>query len=568
MQPPLTTGTILQNRYRIINTLAQGGFGRTYLAEDQRRFHESCALKELIPTATGGDSWQKAQDLFLREAEILYQIKHSQVPQFRERFEEDQRLFLVQDYIQGKTYRTLLDERQAVGGAFTQTEILHLIQSLLPVLGYIHSQGIIHRDISPENIILRDRDRLPVLIDFGVVKELASRLQNPNGTVTNTYVGKLGYSPTEQMQTGQVFPNSDLYSLAVTAIVLLTGKEPQELFDNQQLTWNWQRWVTVNPQFAQVLNRMLSSKPSNRYQSAAELAPILQSIEAGTSSNAELSQIQTLAVGRPSGPMQPASSRGNPVIPTPPTSVLDNSLAIGAIGAAVVILAGFGSWALVRSIRSQQIQTPSTTISTAPPQTFPSPVVVPSATPTPQDEELPVEKRIKRLTFNSSNTAKVDDTLKSNEIVRYTFRGQAGQQITVMLVQESGVTFQVLTPSEEPVENTAQNVSFYQGILPSDGEYKIDLTTLPGITESDYSLYVGLTTLEQPIPTETPSPIPTDIPTETPSFIPTDIPTPTETPSPIPTEIPSPSATFTPDDDDDVRIPVITPTPDSGQDNF
>jgi serine/threonine protein kinase len=94
MQAPITVGSILQNRYRIIDTLGQGEFGRTYLAEDQRRFDELCALKELI-SATQADAWEKAQELFQREAAILYQIEHSQVPKFREKFEEDQRLFLV-----------------------------------------------------------------------------------------------------------------------------------------------------------------------------------------------------------------------------------------------------------------------------------------------------------------------------------------------------------------------------------------------------------------------------------------------------------------------------------------
>lgn len=262
MQPPISTGTVLQNRYQIIQILGQGGFGRTYLAEDQRRFNELCAIKELIPNTTDPVAWQKAQELFLREANILYQIEHPQIPKFRERFEQDQRLFLVQDYVAGKTYHTLLDERKAVGGAFTEQEVLQLMRSLLSVLEHIHSRGIIHRDISPDNIILRDLDNQPVLIDFGVVKELATRLQSANSTVPGTYVGKLGYSPSEQMQTGQVTPSSDLYALAVTAIVLLSGKEPQELFDENLLTWSWQRWVTVSSHLTQILNRMLSFRPA------------------------------------------------------------------------------------------------------------------------------------------------------------------------------------------------------------------------------------------------------------------------------------------------------------------
>lgn len=227
MQPPILIGTVLQNRYRIIQILGQGGFGRTYLAEDQRRFNELCAIKELIPTTTGSFAWEKAQELFHREAAILYQIENPQIPKFREKFEQDQRLFLVQDYVAGKTYRDILTQRQALTQAFTESEVLQLIVSLLPVLEHIHGRGIIHRDISPDNIILRDSDSKPVLIDFGVVKELATRLQSPEMTTPVTTVGKLGYAPSEQMQTGRAYASSDLYALAVTAIVLLTGKKHQ-----------------------------------------------------------------------------------------------------------------------------------------------------------------------------------------------------------------------------------------------------------------------------------------------------------------------------------------------------
>ena len=91
MQPPIDAGTILQNRYKIIKILGQGGFGRTYLAEDQRRFKESCAIKELILNTTETSALEKAQELFEREAASLYQIEHPQVPKFRERFEQDKR---------------------------------------------------------------------------------------------------------------------------------------------------------------------------------------------------------------------------------------------------------------------------------------------------------------------------------------------------------------------------------------------------------------------------------------------------------------------------------------------
>ncbi len=179
MRPPIPTGTVLQDRYRILSVLGQGGFGRTYLAEDQGRFNELCALKELTPADTGAYALEKSTELFQREAQILYQIQHPQIPQFRATFEYEQRLFLVQDYVEGQNYRTLLDQRRSQGYVFSEAEVKQLLQQLLPVLAYIHSKGIIHRDITPDNIILRARDHLPVLIDFGVVKELATKFQSP-----------------------------------------------------------------------------------------------------------------------------------------------------------------------------------------------------------------------------------------------------------------------------------------------------------------------------------------------------------------------------------------------------
>ncbi|WP_315789541.1 protein kinase domain-containing protein [Fischerella sp. JS2] len=566
MQPPISAGTVLQNRYKIVQILGQGGFGRTYLAEDQRRFNEFCAIKELIPNTIDPVAWQKAQELFLREAAILYQIQHPQVPQFRERFEQDQRLFLVQDYVAGKTYRTLLDERKAVGGAFTEEEVLQLVRSLLPVLEHIHTRGIIHRDISPDNIILRDLDNKPVLIDFGVVKELATRLQAGNPTAPATYVGKLGYSPSEQMQTGQAYPSSDLYALAVTAIVLLTGKEPQELFDENLLSWNWQRWVTVSPHFAQVLNRMLSFRPGDRFPSATEVAQALDSPGQQTplvpasipvASKPGLSNVQTVPVGRRPEPASP-SAPGTPshTISEPSTrSFLDNPLAIGLITIAVVSITGFGSWALVRTLRG----TPSSQPTEVPTQTFPSPVVPDNSTTSPTPTVTPTTNEptiISRpLSLDASGTTQVEGTIPSNQTIRYTFRGKEGQTLTAVLAQERGVVLTVLGPNEEPVETSAQNTTFYQGTLPVSGKYAIDLTLPPGTSESNYNLNIQLENPPQPTPTETPTETPIETPTEIPTEIPTQ--TPTETPTQTPTDIPTTTPTDTP----------LIPIPDQNQNN-
>lgn len=527
-QPPLRLGTLLQSRYRVIKILGQGGFGRTYLAEDIGRFNELCALKELIPSQTETYFLEKSKELFQREAAILYQIQHPQIPQFRATFEEDRRLFLVQDYVAGKTYKMLLDERLAAGMTFSEAEVIQLLRQLLPVLAHIHTRGIVHRDISPDNIILRD-DGKPVLIDFGVVKELATRFQSPNNrnNPQPTTVGKLGYAPSEQIQTGRAYPCSDLYSLAVTAVVLLTGKEPQELFDDSNLVWNWQHWVAVSPQLAQVLNRMLSYKPSDRYQSVAEVAKALQAIEHQTNtgvskshptsnqqSSAEVSRLQTVAVVRNPDLVQPntGSNRPTPVITSRKhRGILDQPWLFTPLIIFVAILAGMGGWSLMNAFLKNDNQPPL-------PQDFPSPTVsnspVPTPTPTPSFEPTPTPTpsvNNQPITYNQSlnlvpnESTSVESSLKADSTVNYTFRGEQGQQLSASLENES-VLLTVLAPNQEPIDANAVRVTRYQGTLPLSGEYTIQLIPVQGIPESNYKLNLGL---ENPLaPTPAPSQTP------------------------------------------------------------
>ncbi|MGL5876328.1 MAG: protein kinase domain-containing protein [Xenococcaceae cyanobacterium] len=279
----LYSGQMLGDRYSIVRLLAQGGFGRTYLAEDTNRFRELCVLKEFAPQAQSHTLLCKAAELFEREAGVLYKLQHPQIPRFRELFrvkiDSKEHLFLVQDYVEGETYRSLLDERMQQGKFFSETEIVYLLQQILPVLDYIHSVGVIHRDISPENLILRTSDRLPMLIDFGGVKQVVatvSSAKSGGGLHTATLLGKVGYAPPEQMQQGVVYPHSDLYALAATILVLLTGKEPQELIDDRNLTWHWRREVNLTPMLGTMLDKMLSPRPSDRYHSAQHVLHLLQ----------------------------------------------------------------------------------------------------------------------------------------------------------------------------------------------------------------------------------------------------------------------------------------------------
>ncbi|MEI6332010.1 MAG: protein kinase [Pseudanabaena sp. ELA645] len=126
LQPPLANGFLLQNRFRIVQILGQGGFGRTYLALDEQRFNEQCAIKEYIPIQGNAYALEKSKELFQREAETLYQIQHPQIPQFRALFEENARLFFVQDFVEGITYGHLLQDRLTQGESPMKKPILSL----------------------------------------------------------------------------------------------------------------------------------------------------------------------------------------------------------------------------------------------------------------------------------------------------------------------------------------------------------------------------------------------------------------------------------------------------------
>lgn len=269
-------------RYRIVRELGHGGFGRTYLAEDLNRFNESCVLKEFAPQVHGTYALQKAEELFEREAGVLYKLQHAQIPKFREMFRVKQGnkglLFLVQDFVVGQTYHALLEARKRQGLRFNEAEVTQLLLQILPVLQYIHSMGVIHRDISPDNLILRSTDGLPVLIDFGGVKQVAATVASQFIGVQEavavpafaTRLGKVGYAPHEQMQGGIAYPHSDLYALGATVLVLLTGKEPQQLIDPNTLTWSWRREINLSPTLGSVLDQMLQPNPSDRFTSAAQ----------------------------------------------------------------------------------------------------------------------------------------------------------------------------------------------------------------------------------------------------------------------------------------------------------
>ncbi|MBE9059870.1 serine/threonine-protein kinase [cf. Phormidesmis sp. LEGE 11477] len=276
----------LGDRYSVVRKLGEGGFGQTYLAEDHHRYGERCVVKEFVPQVQDSGTLDKAKELFEREANVLYQLKHEQIPEFRQLLkvegETGGRLFLVQDYVEGRTYQDLLKERLKVNATFSETEVTQLLYQLLPVLSYIHGHGLIHRDISPDNLMLRQTDGLPVLIDFGSVKEIAAAVRtqlsidqaSSQNSLAPTRIGKMGYVPQEQFDSGEADATSDLYALAVTLLVLLTGQQPQVLHDTH--LDNWAGIDKLSPHIGQILKKMLSANPVDRFPTAAAVLAAIQ----------------------------------------------------------------------------------------------------------------------------------------------------------------------------------------------------------------------------------------------------------------------------------------------------
>ncbi|MBU7583001.1 MAG: serine/threonine protein kinase [Nostoc sp. TH1S01] len=282
---------LLRGHYRVIKVLSdEGGFGRTYLAEDADKLNEWCVVKQFAPKVQEAAAIKKAITLFQEEAQRLQHLgEHPQIPALLAYFEQDNYLFLVQQFIDGQN---LLQElRQGV--TYNETQVIRVLLDLLPVLKFIHDRGVIHRDIKPQNIIRRRSDGKLVLIDFGASKQLTATVHTKLGTT----IGSHGYTPIEQMQEGKAYPASDLYSLGVTCFYLLTGNAPSKLWMQQGYSWvkSWRRYlpntdtgrITIGSKLGKVLDKLLTTDIRQRYQVADQVIKDLkkQSLTSATSTS-------------------------------------------------------------------------------------------------------------------------------------------------------------------------------------------------------------------------------------------------------------------------------------------
>ena len=255
------TALILENRYRLISLLGQGGFGRTFLGEPvgERPNHlghvKKCVIKQInksILTDASG---------FQAEADRLRKLgEHPQIPRLFEAFENDWGQFLVQEFAPGKN----LHQQVASRGPWNEDDVRSLLTSLVAVLQYVHGFQIIHRDIKPENIVSHTNGS-PMLVDFGSAKWVR---QAPAKTV----IGSAGYASPEQSM-GQATFASDIYSLGLTCLNLLTGVHPFDLYSAAEDRWVWKDFLPapVGPNLAQVLDKMVARALQQRYASMEQV---------------------------------------------------------------------------------------------------------------------------------------------------------------------------------------------------------------------------------------------------------------------------------------------------------
>ncbi|HEY9769440.1 MAG TPA: tetratricopeptide repeat protein [Coleofasciculaceae cyanobacterium] len=267
-------GSVVGNRYQIIQELGRLEKGKTYLAKDlQTTVDPRCVVERLSPNCDNEANWQIIQQHLENEVAVLKRIgDHPQIPQFYNYFVDERQFYLVREYIDGDNL-----EQEVTRKIFDEADVIYLIQDVLRILDFIHKTNVIHRDIQPIHLIRRKQDNTFVLIDFAAIGEIESTKINLQGElIFDNSLDNWSYIAPEQ-KTGKSHFNSDIYALARTAIYAVTGRSPQEL---EQTNLNWQQQCQISLKLEAILLKMMSPVVEQRYGSALEvlydLRPLLK----------------------------------------------------------------------------------------------------------------------------------------------------------------------------------------------------------------------------------------------------------------------------------------------------
>ncbi|MDZ8237155.1 MAG: serine/threonine-protein kinase [Nostoc sp. ChiQUE01a] len=271
-------GKLLQGRYQIVQSLGAGVFGQTYIALDvDYPDNAKCVVKQIKASSFESNYLDTLRLLFLTETETLKLLgSHQQIPEFIACFEENKRFYLVQEYIEGHALTAELPINQEWGSLWSESEVVKFLLDVLGILEFVHSQGVIHCDIKPENLIRRTVDGKLVLIDFGSIQSIDFGI-GAELPIHRIPVTSLGYIPPEQF-IGETQPNSDIYALGMIAIQALTGLEPLQLKADpytNEIIWRSPN-TPVNDYLAAVLSQMIRYDYQHRFQSADEVLRVLK----------------------------------------------------------------------------------------------------------------------------------------------------------------------------------------------------------------------------------------------------------------------------------------------------
>jgi WD40 repeat protein len=271
----------LSDRYRAIQLIGQGTYGKTFVAIDEHRPSKpKCIIKQLIG-ARGHQPSPEDSTQFCQEAERLEKLgQHPRIPALWAFFEHNEHRYLIQEFIDGISLETQLQSQ----GAFSEAQIRAILHDVLPILQFIHIHQIIHRDIKAQNLVYATQPHSPrddradsnktpgieslMLVDFGTAKFATAT----NLLQVGTMIGGEGYGPPEQA-IGRATFSSDLYSLGVTCIHLLTNEPLLTLFNAKTQKWEWEPHLkgNVSGELSQILNQLLQRELRHRYKSANEV---------------------------------------------------------------------------------------------------------------------------------------------------------------------------------------------------------------------------------------------------------------------------------------------------------
>ena len=570
---------VLDGRYKLIKQIGAGGFGHTFIARDMRRpGSPPCVVKQLKPASDDPNFIREARRLFNTEAETLEKLgSHDQIPQLLAYFEEDKQFFLVQEFVEGRSLHSemqspfpepseldnqpedrQLEELQNIVQDIAQPvrdkqldeiEVIQILKDVLQVLEFVHSEGVIHRDIKPDNLIRRKKDRKIVLIDFGAVKAM----QDANTKLTadekgesrfTVSIGTPGYMSSEQCA-GRPNYSSDIYSLGMVAIKALTGYSPTDLpTDPATGELVWRDKAKVSNGLAMVLTRMVRYHYTQRYQSVREVnqgittfATMTEVERQATTSKIVRSTILTSTGGSLATTNAAAMSkaerettRRSVPVSAPASSNSGILFLFGGLLAVVAVIAAFAVPSMVRNNQTPIIvNNPPISNVPKPPVTEANPTPIATVSSESINQPIALEPNKEALT--------IPNKILGSAVHTYTIQAKSGQLLSAAIIG-NGVLMTVLNPQSIALPNAA-NVAIADIPIPVDGAYTVQLRGISSAEPLPYQIKLGLRDTATPSVSASPlvSPLaqPSPSPLASPPSGTTPVP-PVPTPSPTPTQ--------------------------------